>query len=230
MHSVNPFWHKYAPEVFLVCFPPSTTSNEREESKFAKASGNTHCSPGASPPLVSSEHVGAARADAPGAITLVLERVLSEATVWGPLRAWWHGTVLVSFWDIIRVTLDLIDHVVTVVDTDHLPGGPPLPTRHGALHWTFRKRKGGSASRSGPKPWHLPVSFLPTSWSFSWRRLVGPVCKIHPDQPLPTISAITSIVQATAFPCQDYCSGLSAGLLFVILTPSSQPKPVIHIS
>lgn len=45
-------------------------------------------SPGTCPPLVSSEHVGAAGADAPGAIILILERVLSEATIRGPLRAW----------------------------------------------------------------------------------------------------------------------------------------------
>ena len=31
--------------------------------------------------------------------------------------------------------------MVTVVDTDDLPGGPTLPTCHGALHWIFRKGK-----------------------------------------------------------------------------------------
>lgn len=101
---------------------------------------NTHCSPGASPPLVSTEHMGAARAEAPGVIVLILERVLSQATVWGPLRAWWHGTVLVAFWDIIWVTFTLINHMVTVVDTYHLPGCSPLPTCHRTLSGMFRKR------------------------------------------------------------------------------------------
>lgn len=45
-------------------------------------------SPGACPPLISSEHVGAARADAPGVIVLIQERVLRKVCVWGPLRAW----------------------------------------------------------------------------------------------------------------------------------------------
>lgn len=45
------------------------------------------CSPRASPPLVSAEHVGAARAEAPGVIALIWGRVLRQATVWDPLRA-----------------------------------------------------------------------------------------------------------------------------------------------
>lgn len=78
--------------------------------------------------------MGAAGPGAPGAGILMVEGVLSETTVWAPLRARRCGTVLVSFWDVIWVTLTLINHVVTVVDTYHLPGRPALPTRHGALH------------------------------------------------------------------------------------------------
>lgn len=89
-------------------------------------------SPGAGPPLVPTEHVGAARATAPGTIILVLERMLSEASVWRPPRARGHGTLLVSFWDIVWVALTRVDHVVTVIDTHHLPSRPTLSTRHGA--------------------------------------------------------------------------------------------------
>lgn len=77
--------------------------------------------------------MGAARAEAPGVITLIWGGVLGQATVWDPLRARRHGTVLVGFWDIIWVAFTLINHMVTVVDTYHLPGRPTLPTRHRTL-------------------------------------------------------------------------------------------------
>lgn len=102
---------------------------------------DTHCSPGAGSPLVSSKHMGAARAVTPGTEVLVLKWV-SKASAWVPLRAWWHGTVLVSLWDIIWVTLTPINHVVAVVDTHHLSGCLTLPTSHGTLCWIFRKKKG----------------------------------------------------------------------------------------
>lgn len=87
-------------------------------------------SPGASSPLVSSKHVGAARAVNPGMEVLVLIWV-NNASAWDPLRTWCHGTVLVGLWDIIWVTLTPINHVVAVVDTHHLAGCLTLPTSHG---------------------------------------------------------------------------------------------------
>lgn len=102
---------------------------------------DTHCSPGASSPLVSSEHMGAARAVTPGTEVLILIWV-NQASAWDPLRAWWHGTVLFSLGDIIWVTLTPINHVVAVVDTHHLTGCLTLPASHGTLFWTSRKKKG----------------------------------------------------------------------------------------
>lgn len=117
--------------VASVC--PRTLLTGKRRKHTERTPGHTHRSPGAGPPLVPTEHVGAARAAAPGTIILVLERMLSEASVWRPPRAWGHGTLLVSFWDIVWVALTRVDHVVTIIDTHHLPSRPTLSARHGAL-------------------------------------------------------------------------------------------------
>lgn len=99
---------------------------------------STHCSPGPGSPLVPSKHVGAARAVTPGTEVLVLKWV-SQAS---PLRARWHGAVLVSLGDVICVTLTSINHMVAVVDTHYLSGCLTLPTSHGTLCWIVRKKEG----------------------------------------------------------------------------------------
>lgn len=242
MHNIHPSWDKKnAPKVFLICLLQMLPQVKGEKADSGKTWGNTHGSPGTCPPLVSSEHVGAAGADAPGAIILILERVLSEATIRGPLRAWWHGTVLVGFRDMIWVTLALINHMVAVVDTDHLPGRPTLPTRCGALHWRFRRREGGSRacvfSVSGPtlsqsvspKTLAAPsclIPFLSTPWLVHGETLLAWYSKYIPNQPLLTI---IFWIQAITFLCQDYCNnGLSAGILLGILMHfhSLTPPPV----
>lgn len=141
MH-INPSWDKNVPEVFLVCFSQHHIMWKRRRQIWERLDRPQ------GPVLhwISSEHVGAARADAPGVIVLIQERVLRKVCVlttegmvtWdSPARFWYK--------------LGRLDRSRGHCSWHRpLAGRPTLPTCHGALHWMFRKgEKGYSASCSG---------------------------------------------------------------------------------